>query len=105
MDPNPEHSFGKFLYDQALIQLIDAKQRYGSFSEADAIAALNLTSFGLFSDGWTEWAGPMRIAEEWLAGTGLLTDENPGLFIANMGPSATYAVKTTIVSSFRSSWI
>jgi len=79
-----------------LLQLINAKHLYGTYSETDAIAALNLTSFGLFSDGWTEWEGTVKIAYEWLASTGLLTDENPGLFIANMGSGGTYAVKTTI---------
>lgn len=95
-DPNPEHSFSKFLYDQAFFQLMNSKHLLGGYSEADAIAALNLTSFGLFSDGWTDWSGTLQIAQDWLAETGVLTDENPRLFIANMGSGGTFAVKTTI---------
>jgi hypothetical protein len=85
------------LYNQALFQLRQARQ-LGRYTEVDAIAALNLTSFGLFSDGWTDWADTMQIASDWLAESGLLADKNPRLSILNMGSIGSFAVKATIVS-------
>jgi hypothetical protein len=97
-EANPEHSFNKYLYDQAFFQLINAKHLHGNYSESDAIAALILTSFALLSDGWTDWSTTLQIAQDWLADSGILTDENPRRFVASMGSGSNFAVKTTIVS-------
>lgn len=95
-DPNPDHSFTKFLYDQAFFQLINANHLNGAYTETDAIAALHLTSFSLLSDGWTNWVPTLQIAQDWLASTGILTEENPRLFVANMVSGSAYAAKATM---------
>jgi hypothetical protein len=97
-DSNPDHSFNKFLYDQAFFQLINSKHLHGGYSESDAIAALTLTSFALLSDGWIDWSTTLQIAQDWFAECGILADESPRLFITNMGSGGSFAAKTTIVS-------
>lgn len=96
-DPNPDHSFTKFLYDQAFFQLINANHLNGAYTETDAIAALHLTSFSLLSDGWTNWVPTLQISQDWLASTGILSEDNPRLFVANMGNGGAYAAKATMV--------
>jgi hypothetical protein len=96
-DPNPNHSFTKFLYDQAFFQLINANHLNGAYTETDAIAALHLTSFSLLSDGWTNWVSTLQIAQDWLASTGIQTEDNPRLFVANMSNGSAYAAKATMV--------
>jgi len=95
-DPNPDHSFTKFLYDQAFFQLINANHLNGTYTETDAIAALHLTSFSLLSDGWTNWVPTLQIAQDWLASTGILAEENPRMFVANLPNGSAYAAKATM---------
>lgn len=95
-DPNPDHSYTKFLYDQAFFQLINANHLNGAYTETDAIAALHLTSFSLLSDGWTNWVPTLQIAQDWLASTGISTEENPRLFVANLPNGSAYAAKATM---------
>ena len=54
-------------------------------TSTDAIAALHLTSFSLLSDGWTNWVPALLIAQDWLASTGIVDEDNSRLFVANMG--------------------
>ena len=39
----------------------------------------------------------LQIAQDWLASTGILTEENPRLFVANMTNGSAYAAKATMV--------
>jgi hypothetical protein len=96
--PNLEHS--TYFFDDALCQLTSAKQMRGQYSEGEAIAALHLISFSLFSGGTTDWQCVLAIALEWLAQTGIVQDENPKLALLNMSFASQCAVKMTLVSTF-----
>ena len=96
-DPNPEHSFTKFLYDQAFFQLTNTNHLNGLYTSTEAIAALHLTSFSFLSDGWTNWVPTLQIAKDWLASTGIQSEENPRLFVTNMTNGSAYAAKATMV--------
>ena len=39
----------------------------------------------------------LQIAQDWLASTGILGEDNPRLFVANMGNGSAYAAKATMV--------
>jgi hypothetical protein len=80
-----------------LFQLLNVSHLGGAYSETDAIAALHLTSFSVLSDGWTNWVPTLQIAQDWLVSIGILTEENPRLFVANLSNGAAYAAKATMV--------
>jgi len=39
----------------------------------------------------------LQIAQDWLASTGIQTEENPRMFVANMTNGSAYAAKATMV--------
>lgn len=94
--PNLEHTTAKYFFGEALFQLTSTQQIRGQYSESDAIAALHLVSFSLFSGGTTDWQGVLDIALEWLAQTGITQDEDPKLALLNMNFAGQCAVKLTL---------
>ncbi|KAF8896476.1 fungal-specific transcription factor domain-containing protein [Infundibulicybe gibba] len=95
-DPNPEHSNATYFHDEAYFQLATAKQLRGGYSEGDAIAALHLLSFSQLSGGATDWKPAFAVACDWLAQTGLPTDENPKLVFHNMSATGQLAAKAIL---------
>ncbi|KAJ8519051.1 hypothetical protein ONZ45_g3941 [Pleurotus djamor] len=72
-DPNPEYSTARYFHDEAYLQLVNAKAIKGKYDAGDAIAALHLVSFSLFSGGATAWRQVLSVAYEWVAqSSGLL---------------------------------
>ncbi|KAL0953251.1 hypothetical protein HGRIS_004503 [Hohenbuehelia grisea] len=96
LDPNPEFSTARYFHDEALCQLINAKEVRGHYVDADAIAALHLVSFSLFSGGATPWRRPLGIACDWLTQTALVNNENPKVLLLSMQPIEQLIVKTTM---------
>jgi hypothetical protein len=96
-EANPEHSLAKYFHDQAYFQLVSAKQMRGRYNESDAIAALHLVSFSLFSGGSTDWRPVLTVALDWLGQTGLVADENPRLAVLNMSFASQCALKKVLV--------
>jgi hypothetical protein len=99
-DANPNNSIPKFFYDEAYYQLIHANQR-GCYSENDAIAALHLVTYSLFSGGIADWRGVLAVALDWLGQTGLSGDENPRTALLNMSVAGRCALKITMVRPFQ----
>lgn len=97
-DPNPEYSTARYFHDEAYLQLVNSKAMRGHYNEADAIAALHLVSFSLFSGGATNWRQVLSVAYEWVAQLGLPADENAQSKLMGMRPIEQMIVKTTMVS-------
>ncbi len=97
-DPNPEYSTARYFHDEAYLQLVNSKAMRGHYNEADAIAALHLVSFSLFSGGATNWRQVLSVAYEWVAQLGLPADENAQSKLMGMRPIEQVIVKTTMVS-------
>lgn len=98
-DPNPEFSTARYFHDEAYLQLVNSKAMRGHYNEADAIAALHLVSFSLFSGGATNWRQVLSVAYEWVAQLGLPADENAQPKLMGMRPIEQVIVKTTMVST------
>lgn len=97
LNANPDHSAAKYFHDEAYFQLVNSKQIRGHHVESDAIAALHLVSYSLFSGGVTDWQPVLVMACDWLTDTGLAVSENPKLALSNMSATAKLAVKITLV--------
>ncbi|KAF7424130.1 hypothetical protein PC9H_009433 [Pleurotus ostreatus] len=95
-DPNPEFSTARYFHDEAYLQLVNSKAMRGHYNEADAIAALHLVSFSLFSGGATNWRQVLSVAYEWVAQLGLPADENAQPKLMGMRPIEQVIVKTTM---------
>ena len=93
-----EPALSKCFYDEALFQLENRRHLHGQYSESDAIAALQLVSYSLFSGGVTSWQTALATACDWLAQTGIVNDDNPKLTMLNMSLAGRFAVKVTMVS-------
>jgi hypothetical protein len=89
-----ENSPAMTFYDTAHAQLY--KTRQGVLTEVDAIAALHLLSFSLFSGGMTDWRAMLDVANDWMVQTGITTHENPKLAMMSMSPAARLALKATM---------
>ncbi|KAI1782511.1 fungal-specific transcription factor domain-containing protein [Ganoderma leucocontextum] len=50
----------------------------GQYSDADAVAAVQLVAYSLLGGGSTDWATPLDYACEWLAQTGIYNEEPEG---------------------------
>ncbi|KAF9013035.1 hypothetical protein BDZ89DRAFT_1167076 [Hymenopellis radicata] len=79
-DSNPEHSTAQYFHDEAFFQLASGKQTKGCHDESDVLAAIYLICYSQMS-GQTDWQPLLTIAIDWIAQTGLTTDENPKLTI------------------------
>jgi hypothetical protein len=88
----------KAFHDRAFYLVASAPQVGGHYTELDALAAAHLVLYALMSGGLTDWAQPLEIACEWLAGTSLIVDENPRTSLMAMGPAARLAAKLALVS-------
>lgn len=97
-DPNPEHSTAQFFHDEAFFQLSSAKQTKGCHDDSDVLAAIYLICYGQLAGNSADYHALLTIALDWMAQTGLTTDENPKLSLLNMSPSRQLAVKLTMVS-------
>ena len=104
-DPDLETSLPRQFFDRALYILRHAPQTNGTgqYADADALAALQLVAYSLLSGGSIDWVGPLDIAQEWLAQTGIYTEENPKLTLLNMTPAGRFAAKATMVRPYRTS--
>jgi len=87
-DPNPEHSNATYFHDEAWFQLDTAKQLHGTYTESEAIAALHLVCYSQLSGGTMGWQRAFVVMCEWLAQTGLLSDENPAITLHAMSTTA-----------------
>jgi hypothetical protein len=96
-DPNPEHAFAQYFYNEAWTHVANSKQTLGHYTDSDAIAALHLVSYSLLSRGTTDWRYMLEVACEWLNQTGLTVDEEPRYTMSNMSSSRQFAVKATMV--------
>jgi Fungal specific transcription factor domain len=96
-DSNLDHSYAKAFHNSAYYQLVNAKRLRGHYNENDAIAALHLVSFSLFSGGTTDWRNVLTVALDWLGQTPVATAENPRLTVLHMGFSSRCALKMTMV--------
>jgi hypothetical protein len=94
-DTNPENSVSRYFYNEAYFQLINAKQ-VRHYTESDAVAALHLVSYSMFSGGLTDWRTVLTVALDWLGQTGLAGDENPRLAMLNMSFASRCAVKAVM---------
>ncbi|KAF9052437.1 hypothetical protein BDZ89DRAFT_1125865 [Hymenopellis radicata] len=103
-DSNPEHSTAQYFHDEAFFQLASGKQTKGCHDESDVLAALYLICYSQMSGQTADWQPLLTIAIDWIAQTGLTTDENPKLTLLNMSASRQLVVKLTmwieIFSSF-----
>ena len=104
-DPDAENSLPRQFYNRALYLLMHSPQTNGTgqYGDADALGALQLVAYSLLAGGTIDWVGPLDIAQEWLAQTGIYTEENPKLTLLNMTPAGRFAAKATMVSRRRTS--
>ena len=98
-DPDKETSLPRQFFDRAFYLLRHAPQTNGTgqYSDADALAALQLVAYSLLGGGSTDWATPLEYACEWLAQTGIFSEENPKLTLLNMSAAGRFAAKATMV--------
>ncbi len=96
-DPNPEHSTAQYFHDEAFFQLASGKQTKGCHDENDVLAAIYLICYSQMSGHTADWQPLLTIAIDWIAQTGLTTDENPKLTLLNMSASRQLVVKLTMV--------
>ena len=98
-DPDKETSLPRQFFDRAFYLLRHAPQTNGTgqYSDADALAALQLVAYSLLAGGTIDWVGPLDVAQEWLVQTGIYTEENPKLTLLNMSPAGRFAAKATMV--------
>lgn len=92
---------GKSFHDEAYFQLANAKQMRGRHNESDVLAALHLVCFSQMSGGMTDWQVVLRIALDWLAQTGLPSDENAQQTLGSMSVTGQLVVKCTMVRRLR----
>lgn len=102
---NPEQSLPKQFYDRALLHLVNNKSLHGNYSEADALAAVQLINFSVIYGGWPEWNNPLDVACECLSQTGIHEEQNPKLILLNMTPAVRFAAKMTMVRPQLSSFL
>ena len=104
-DPDKETSRPRYFFDRALRLVQHAPQTNGrgQYADEDALAALQLIAYALLAGCSIDWVGPLDIAQEWLAQTGIYTEENPKLTLLNMTPAGRFAAKATMVSPRRTS--
>jgi len=94
---SPEQSNSKLFHDEASFQIAAGNQVRGHYTEGDAIAALHLISYSLLSGGSADWRISLRVGYDWLAQTGITTDDNPALTMLNFTLTARCAIKTIMV--------
>ncbi|KAI1797033.1 fungal-specific transcription factor domain-containing protein [Ganoderma leucocontextum] len=99
-DPDAENSLPRQFYNRALYHLMHSPQTNGTgqYSDADAVAAVQLVAYSLLGGGSTDWATPLDYACEWLAQTGIYNEENPKLTLLNMSAAGRFAAKATMYS-------
>ncbi|KAG6845479.1 hypothetical protein H0H87_008839 [Tephrocybe sp. NHM501043] len=95
-DPNPEHSYAAYFYNEAHFQLEAAKQMGNGYTESAAMAALHLVCYSQLSGGTTGWQQAFVVMCEWLTQTGLLSDDNPAITLHAMSTTAQLLVKATL---------
>lgn len=98
-DLNPEHSTAQYFYEEAFFQLASGKQTRGCHDESDVLAAIYLIFYSQMAGKAIDWQPLLTIALDWMAQTGLTTDENPKLTLLNMSAPRQLVVKLTVVST------
>ncbi|PCH39388.1 hypothetical protein WOLCODRAFT_29530 [Wolfiporia cocos MD-104 SS10] len=86
----------KQYYESAWFQLVQNKQMHGQYTETDAVAAVQLVSFSLFSGAWRDWGAELEVACDWLAQTRIHEEQNPKMTLLSMTPVARFAAKATM---------
>lgn len=114
----PDNTTANQFFDRAYWQLINAGSRGSSiqgtsasinppnsgFTEADALAAIQLIGFFLLREGHGDWQTHLETAREWMIQTGLPAEENADTkaTFANMNETQKFTVKMVIVSHLSS---
>ncbi|KAE9399793.1 hypothetical protein BT96DRAFT_965533 [Gymnopus androsaceus JB14] len=95
-DLNPQNSTAKYFYTEAYLQLVNAQQIRGHYTESDIIAALHLVYFSQLSGGSMDWMPVLGIALDWLAQIGITEEEDPKMMLSTLSMAAQIAVKGTM---------
>jgi len=100
-ESNHEQSAAKYFQGEAYMQLVNTKQMRQSYSESDVLAALHLVVFSQMSGTVMDWQESLTVAYDWLAETGLPTNDNPRNSLSTMTAVQQLIVKIVMVSKFR----
>ncbi|TFK50025.1 hypothetical protein OE88DRAFT_1661522 [Heliocybe sulcata] len=95
-NPNLEGTQAMRFYNQAYYELAASRHRYGHYRLADAVAALLLTSFSVFSETATDWVPMLEVACDWLGQSDLFIATNPRVALMNMEYLGQFAAKAVI---------
>jgi len=87
-----------YCLQEAVFLMDKAKQLRGSYTEAEALAALLLIGYGQVSGGDHDWRSPFSVLSEWLEGTGLGRQEDPVTTYLTLTVTTQLLVKATLVS-------
>lgn len=86
-------------YNESVLRITNSQQTLGQYTDADAIAALHLINFSVWSGGSTDWQVMLGVMRDWMARTGITTHDDPMRFLDGMNETAKFATKMTIVST------
>lgn len=96
--PNFDTDEAMQFYNESVSCITNSQQTTGQYTDADAIAALHLINFSLWSGGSTDWQVMLGVMRDWMARTGMTIHEDPMLLFEGMSETTKFGIKMTIVS-------